>query len=377
MRKSLYHVYRGLVKACFLLMIGLVAGCSTSGQPPKIAFWIPTPTATATVTATYTPTPTATATHTATPSPTVTLTATATFTFTHTPTSTQTPTYTPTPTVTQTATPSPTFTVEPPALSITSSSLTIGQGHTIAIEVEASRPVSLTGFLDDKPLYFAETDTGGWTVVGLGPWREARRYTLQVLGWEQASQQAASISATLEVEPVAYGTDYITIAPSLSDLLEPEKREDENALLRQILDGVFPEPMWEGPFIMPVDNIITSPFGRARSYNEQPATSFHAGVDVRGSVGTPVMAAARGRVALAKSLVVRGNTVVLDHGLGVYTLYAHLNSLAVRPGQMVEQGDIIGQVGATGLVTGPHLHWEVRVRGEAVNPLEWTERAFP
>jgi len=69
--------------------------------------------------------------------------------------------------------------------------------------------------------------------------------------------------------------------------------------------------------------------------------------------------------------------VVIDHGMGVHTLYAHMNTIAVAPDQLVERGEIIGTVGSTGLVTGPHLHWELRVGGEAVNPLEWTERSFP
>ena len=212
--------------------------------------------------------------------------------------------------------------------------------------------------------------------MGFGPWAEACAYTLRVTGWDQTGQETV-VTSTLMVEPLSYGTDYITIAPELGALLAPDVRLKESEQLQQIFAGISPQALWEGAFVMPVQNVITSPFGRARSYNQATPSSFHAGVDVRGAIGAPIQAAARGRVALAKKLEVRGNTVVLDHGLGVYTLYGHMNEIDVRPGQLVEQGEIIGAVGETGLVTGPHLHWEVRVQGEAVDPLEWTERMFP
>lgn len=88
------------------------------------------------------------------------------------------------------------------------------------------------------------------------------------------------------------------------------------------------------------------------------------------------MAAARGRVVFAAPLPIRGNSVIIDHGLGVLSGYHHLSEIAVAVGQQVNAGDVIGRVGATGLATGPHLHWEVIVRGVTVDPLVWTEREF-
>src|SRR5690606_32787201 len=96
-----------------------------------------------------------------------------------------------------------------------------------------------------------------------------------------------------------------------------------------------------------------------------------------GDIGDEILAAAAGRVVLAEKLTVRGNTVFLDHGAGVVTGYFHMSEIAVQPGQFVEPGELLGKVGATGLVTGPHLHWEVRVNGLWVDPTPWLERTFP
>jgi murein DD-endopeptidase MepM/ murein hydrolase activator NlpD len=97
----------------------------------------------------------------------------------------------------------------------------------------------------------------------------------------------------------------------------------------------------------------------------------HLGVDLAVPAGTPVIAAADGRVALAEGLRVRGNAVVIDHGLGVYTAYYHLSQIRVQPGQEVRAGDLLGLAGSTGLATGPHLHWELRVFGVPADPLGW------
>jgi murein DD-endopeptidase MepM/ murein hydrolase activator NlpD len=100
-------------------------------------------------------------------------------------------------------------------------------------------------------------------------------------------------------------------------------------------------------------------------------------MDIAANMGDPVQAANRGRVALAEALKVRGNAVIIDHGLGVYSCYYHLSEIRVQKGQMIEKGQVIGLVGSTGLSTGPHLHWEMRVTGNPVNPIQWTQRAIP
>ena len=115
----------------------------------------------------------------------------------------------------------------------------------------------------------------------------------------------------------------------------------------------------------------TSPYGSRRTYGNSPTITAHAGEDFSAAAGTPVLAPAAGTVVLAEPLFVRGNAVVLDHGGGVYTGYWHLSELNVQPGEQVAAGQQLGAVGSTGLSTGAHLHWEMRVGGLPVDPLQW------
>lgn len=129
-----------------------------------------------------------------------------------------------------------------------------------------------------------------------------------------------------------------------------------------------PIPAWTGPFLRPVDGPIVSGFG----YRVHPVfrrVKFHYGVDIAAPYGTPIRAAANGVVVFAGWRRAYGNTVILDHGNGLATLYAHCSQILVSEGEVVRQGQIIARVGSTGLSTGPHLHFEVRQYGEPVNPL--------
>jgi murein DD-endopeptidase MepM/ murein hydrolase activator NlpD len=105
-------------------------------------------------------------------------------------------------------------------------------------------------------------------------------------------------------------------------------------------------------------------------------TSYHPGVDLAAPLNAPVAAAAAGRVVYAGPLVVRGNSVMIDHGAGVISGYHHLTDVTVQTGQMVNAGDVVGHVGSTGLSEAPHLHWEVVVRGITVDPMPWTQTDF-
>jgi murein DD-endopeptidase MepM/ murein hydrolase activator NlpD len=126
--------------------------------------------------------------------------------------------------------------------------------------------------------------------------------------------------------------------------------------------------LWQGAFRLPVDVDPAPNFGQRRILNGQPR-SPHAGVDFGARRGAPVVAPARGRVVLAEPLFFSGRTVILDHGLGLFSLYGHLSTLSVKVGQRVETGTPLGAVGATGRATGPHLHWAVRLGGARVDPL--------
>jgi murein DD-endopeptidase MepM/ murein hydrolase activator NlpD len=125
--------------------------------------------------------------------------------------------------------------------------------------------------------------------------------------------------------------------------------------------------LWRAPFVTPLEGRTTDPFGVKRTFNGR-VRSRHLGWDIDGHTGDPVKAAAAGRVVLAKRLFYSGNTVILDHGLGLYTVYFHLSRMAVAEGDTVDAGDLVGKVGATGRATGPHLHFGVKLEGRYVSP---------
>ena len=133
---------------------------------------------------------------------------------------------------------------------------------------------------------------------------------------------------------------------------------------------------WKGSFELPIRSEVTSEFGTRRVYNGA-LKGFHSGLDLRAPVGTPIYSAAPGRVALAKDLFFTGNTVILDHGYGVMTLYAHMSELKVKVGDLVSLKQLVGLSGQTGRVNGPHLHWQAVIDGVKVNPVGLTQDRVP
>jgi murein DD-endopeptidase MepM/ murein hydrolase activator NlpD len=212
-------------------------------------------------------------------------------------------------------------------------------------------------------------------LLGIDLAQPAGEYRLVVT--EQAGSGApAQCSISLPVRAGKFVTESLTVAPNFVEP-NPEqlaRAEEETRRLRAIFATVTPEKLWRGRFRIPLENVKSGGnFGRRRVLNGQPG-SPHSGVDFPAPEGTPVHAAQRGRVVLAEPLYFSGNTVVLDHGLGLYTFYGHLSEIAVKPGDNVESGSLLGQVGATGRVTGPHLHWGLTVNRARVNALQIVDR---
>ncbi len=141
----------------------------------------------------------------------------------------------------------------------------------------------------------------------------------------------------------------------------------EAELLRVIYGMYTPQWLGEGRFIFPAPGLARTNFGQRRLYNNYHRSS-HRGVDVASPYGSSIIASNSGRVVLARDLYYAGKAVIIDHGLGVFTFYCHFSKLLVKRGDFVRRGDVIGKVGATGRVTGPHLHWAINVAGKSVDP---------
>jgi murein DD-endopeptidase MepM/ murein hydrolase activator NlpD len=197
------------------------------------------------------------------------------------------------------------------------------------------------------------------------------QYELKVSGQKTAGEKIVC-SARIAVKAGKFATERLRVR---KEFVEPnpeqvKRANEERDRLREIFDRVTPERLWDGGFRVPLDGVTSgSNFGKRRILNGNPG-SPHGGVDLPGTMGTPVHAAQRGRVVLAEELFFAGNAVVLDHGLGIYTLYGHLSEIDVKVGDTVEVGAVLGKVGATGRVTGPHLHWGLTVERARVSPLQ-------
>jgi murein DD-endopeptidase MepM/ murein hydrolase activator NlpD len=141
----------------------------------------------------------------------------------------------------------------------------------------------------------------------------------------------------------------------------------EVALKHTVFGESAPAPLWSGDFRAPVTAAATDSFGTRRTFNGKLA-SVHKGMDFRAAMGTPVRAGNSGVVVLARPLYFEGNCVAIDHGMGLYTISMHLSRIDVHEGQHVTKGQRVGLSGATGRVTGPHLHWAVRWEGAYLDP---------
>jgi len=253
----------------------------------------------------------------------------------------------------------------------------IVQGQTLVVKVRAEGIVGLSGLYDrDGPVVFVEGEGERWALIGIHALTEVGTHPLKLTATDAAGQQTEILLSVLVVDG-GYGVENIVLPPARSALLDPDLINAEWERLAQVFRAFGRQQLWVGPFIVPAEGPITSQFGTRRSYNGGPAQSYHEGIDYDAPPGASVLAANDGQVALAEPLTVRGNAVIIDHGLGVHSGYYHLSEINVQEGQQVKKGDVVGKVGDTGLATGPHLHWEIRVSGINVDPGQWTWQTIP
>jgi murein DD-endopeptidase MepM/ murein hydrolase activator NlpD len=251
------------------------------------------------------------------------------------------------------------------------------QGQTLVVKVEAEGIVGLSGLYDgDRPVVFVEGEKVRWALVAIHALTEIGTHPLKLIATDAAGQQTEVLLSVLVVDG-GYGVENIVLPPGRASLLDPDLIKAEWERLAQVFGAFGRQQLWAGPFIVPAEGPITSRFGTRRSYNGGPAQSYHEGIDYDAPPGAAVLAANDGQVALAEPLTVRGNAVIIDHGLGVHSGYYHLAEINVQEGQQVKKGDVVGKVGDTGLATGPHLHWEIRVSGINVDPAQWTWQTIP
>ncbi len=254
------------------------------------------------------------------------------------------------------------------------------QGQVEEIHVVGAADAALSGSLGPWPLSF-ETDKQGEQVSlqGVNALTDPGLYDLTLsVSPSSGDGPGYSYSQPIRIRAGDYGYDPILTVPP--ETLDPANTVPEDNFIAGIVDQVTPEKLWSGSFQFPSDyytDSFPSVFGTRRNYNGTGYTLYHTGLDFYGGTGTPIIAPAPGKVVFTGPLTVRGNTTIIDHGWGVFTLYFHQSEIEVKAGDEVATGQEIGKVGGTGRVTGPHLHWEVRVGGVPVDPLEWVKNTYP
>ena len=204
-------------------------------------------------------------------------------------------------------------------------------------------------------------------LVGIDLETKPGRYDVSITA---GPSPAGRLTHLLTVLPKRFTTRTLRVDPSFVSP-SPEalvRIKDDAERLSRVWMSSSEAPLWSGPFVPPVPNPANSAFGTRSVFNGQPRNP-HSGADFLSPAGTPVKAPNAGRIALAGDLYFTGNTVVVDHGAGLFSLFAHLRTIAVHESDMVSTGTVVGEVGSTGRVTGPHLHWTVRANDARVDPL--------
>jgi len=226
-----------------------------------------------------------------------------------------------------------------------------------------SDSVQIRAFDHDVPAF--RTGDRTWeALVGIDLDVHPGKYAVSVTaGAARAVHELVVEKRTFPTRRLKVDEAFVTPPPS-----EQARIEREAALLAATWKAVSPERLWTGLFVRPVAEPANSAFGTRSIFNGKPRNA-HGGADFLSPAGTPVHSPNAGRVVIARSLYFSGNTIIVDHGLGLFSMFAHLSAMDVREGEQVNAGQIVGKVGATGRVTGPHLHWTVRATNARVDPL--------
>ena len=263
-----------------------------------------------------------------------------------------------------------TQTAAPTPLTVTAKARSVRPGELVMLSVAARTTLSdvrARAFDRDWPAFAVDART--WRVlVGIDLDVRPRTYTVAITGRSEASELNAT--HPLVVTARQFRTRKLTVDPGFVNP-PPEAVERINreaAELNELWSHSDASKLWTAAFVRPVPDEANSAFGTRSILNGEPR-SPHSGADFNSPTGTPIKAPSGGRVVLAGDRYFTGNTVMIDHGLTLFSLFAHLSEIDVKVGDTVAAGDVIGKVGATGRVTGPHLHWSVRINGARVDPL--------
>jgi hypothetical protein len=256
-----------------------------------------------------------------------------------------------------------------PAPSVTVTPALVAAGSPELIRVTAPDATSVDGEWITRKIQFFQHGTEWFALAGVDVEAPIGQSRLHITA--HVNGHAVDLTQAIEIHAAHYRTGTLTVE---SKFVEPppsvqKEIEEESKFKAKVFASSSSVPLWQGDFHAPVPAQATDSFGTRRMFNGKLA-SIHKGADFHAAMGTPVHASNSGTVVIARPLYFEGNCVVIDHGLGLYTLSMHFSRIDVKEGQHVNTGDQLGLSGATGRVTGPHLHWAVRWQGAYLDPVK-------
>jgi murein DD-endopeptidase MepM/ murein hydrolase activator NlpD len=255
-----------------------------------------------------------------------------------------------------------------------SSALSGKQGQILYVKLKiADHPVSVVGTWHDRHVPFfriSDSEVAGLVGIDMADKPGTADFIIEINAPEATRQQSLRIT----IVPEDFREQRLTLPKAQvdPDVAALKRIAAEREQVKTVFASSNAERLWEKGFVVPLEGVGTGAFGSRRILNGQPRNQ-HTGEDIAAPLGTPVKATNTATVRLVDDHFFSGVSVILDHGLGLYTMYAHLHTAAVKEGDRVQRGDVIGTVGKSGRATGPHLHWGVWLNGSRVNPFSLTK----
>lgn len=210
--------------------------------------------------------------------------------------------------------------------------------------------------------------------IGVSRHQKIGQMSLKVL-WDDSKKQNNSETIELDIVSGAFKKTEINLPPIKKTLAKDKpKLANEGQILAPFFKIFTHKKYFKGPFIWPATGDVSSEFGDYRVYNGVEQSSRHSGIDIADETGTKIVAPAGGIVLFSEELSSHGNTIMIDHGIGVISVYLHMHKRLKNAGDIVKKGSVIGQIGETGIATGPHLHFGISVNNTRVNPRQWLKK---
>ncbi|MBI5416857.1 M23 family metallopeptidase [Candidatus Poribacteria bacterium] len=252
-----------------------------------------------------------------------------------------------------------------------------GETVLIIVKPEKNKIINqIDGKYINQQLKFIKTDTTFYAYMGIPLKVDHGIYTLKI-NVIYGNNEKENFSKRYSIEKRKIKNENFVISDKKMNMYSREVINNEEKKLDRVLGTtVSVNPLWKNKFVLPLKGEISSPFAAFRNINNGKLKFFHNGVDIGAMRLADIKASNDGIVCKAEELIVRGKTVIIDHGAGIFTMYNHMEEINVKIGDNVKTDDIIGKVGETGMATGTHLHWQFFIYGISVNPYTWVEEEY-